>query len=188
MDDSDLSTETEWIRRCQGGDKEAFGLLVTRYMKQGYYAALSFLGSHEDALDASQEAFAKAFNAIGTFQPGKRFYTWYYRILKNHCLNTLRSKKRVPVSVSTLLEEGREVMADEPQSDSVIEREELRRAVWDALWKLDPEDRELLVARDMLRTSYAMLAELLDCPVGTVMSRLYYARRKLRAHLGKEWQ
>ncbi len=186
MDESDLSTETEWIRRCQSGDKEAFGLLVKRYMRQGYYAALSILGGHDDALDASQEAFAKAFRAIHTFDSGKRFYTWYYRILKNHCLNTLRSKKRAPVAVSTLLEEAHSVLADEPSRDEMMEREQMRRAVWDALWKLDPEDRELLVARDMLGTSYAMLAELLECPVGTVMSRLYYARRKLRAQLGKE--
>lgn len=186
MDNNDLNAETEWIQRCQRGEKEAFGLLVNKYMKQAYYAALGFLGSHDDALDASQEAFARAFKAIHSFEHGKRFYTWYYRILKNHCLNILRSKRRAPVSLTALLEEDSDVIADEDQSDTLMERAEMKRAVWEALWKLDPEDRELIVARDMLDTSYATLAELLECPIGTVMSRLYYARRRLRALLGKE--
>jgi RNA polymerase sigma-70 factor (ECF subfamily) len=69
-----------------------------------------------------------------------------------------------------------------------MEQEERKRAVWDALWKLDAEDRELLVARDILETPYATLAELLDVPIGTVMSRLYHARRRLREQLGEEWR
>jgi len=157
--------------------KKAFGYLVKRYMKQAYYAAWSILGSHEEALDASQEAFVKAYRAIDSFETEKRFDTWYYRILKNQCLNMIRRRGKNTVALSELIETD-----SEPPEDSGadrMERERLRRAVWSGLWKLDPEDRELIVARDMLNTPYAMLAELMDCPLGTVMSRLYYARRKL---------
>lgn len=177
--------EHEWIERCQRGDKEAFGLLVKRYMKQAYYAALSFVGSHEDALDVSQEAFARAYRAIDRFEPGKRFYTWYYRILRNLCLNSMRDRKNKPVPLSLLAtdEGGRHIPeppSPDPLPDAQLEREELSRKLWEALWDLDAEDRALIVSRDMLHTSYETLAELLECPLGTVMSRLYYARRRLR--------
>ncbi|MBX2992334.1 MAG: sigma-70 family RNA polymerase sigma factor [Bacteroidetes bacterium] len=175
--------ETEWIRRCRAGDKEAFGYLVKKYMKQAYYAALGFVGSHEDALDASQEAFVKAFRAIDTFESGKRFYTWYYQILRNHCLNMLRSRKGAAVSMSLIAGELDEVQSDEPHAETQMQLKETRKSVWEALWRLAPDDRSLIVARDMLDTPYATLAELLECPVGTVMSRLYYARKRLRSQL-----
>lgn len=184
MTPEDLSTEAEWIRRCQRGEKEAFGYLVKRYMKQAYYVALSILGSHEEALDASQEAFVKAYRAIGSFDTEKKFYTWYYRILKNHCLNMIRKKGIDTVALSKVVAAGIESAGE--SDDDRMEREQLRRAVWDALWKLDPEDRELIVARDMFGTPYTTLAELMECPLGTVMSRLYYARRKLRERISQE--
>ena len=187
MTDHDLSTEANWIRRCKSGDREAFSLLVKRYMKPAYYAALTFLGSHSDALDASQEAFVRAFRAMPTFDEGKRFYTWYYRILKNYCLNLLRAR-RAPIVPMSAMEPNLDPASAEPHADTVMEQEERKRAVWDALWKLDAEDRELLVARDILETPYATLAELLDVPIGTVMSRLYHARRRLREQLGEEWR
>jgi len=178
-------SEQEWITRCQRGDKEAFGFLVGRYMKQAYYVALGFVGSHDDALDLSQEAFARAFKAIGRFEPGRRFYTWYYQILKNLCLNFVRARKKRPIVSCALAEdvdgrEPREPVSTDPLPDAQCEAAELRQNLWQALWDLDPEDRALIVARDMLDTSYRMLAELMECPQGTVMSRLYYARRRLR--------
>lgn len=186
MKENDRATEADWIHRSKRGDKHAFGLLVNKYMRQGYYAALAFLGSHSEALDASQEAFVKAYRAMKTFQEGRRFYTWYYRILKNHCLNVLRDRTAHVVPLSIV--EEIDPVSTEQSADAAMEGEERRRAVWAALWKLDPEDRELLVARDLLDTPYATLAELLDVPLGTVMSRLYHARRKLRLQLGEEWR
>jgi RNA polymerase sigma-70 factor (ECF subfamily) len=183
MDTRDRSSEREWICRSQRGDKEAFGHVVKKYMRQAYYAALGILGSHEDALDASQEAFVRAFLSIERFDANKQFYTWYYRILRNHCLNVVRNKRIRAVSFSQIFDESFEAVSSDPSSEEVIQRRELKRAVWEGLWKLKVDDREILVARDILGTPYETLAELLECPVGTVMSRLYHARRRLRAEL-----
>ncbi|MGH2568028.1 MAG: RNA polymerase sigma factor [Bacteroidota bacterium] len=186
MNDTDAELEAAWIRRCQDGDKEAFGKLVHKYMKQAYYVALGFVGSHEDALDLSQEAFVRAYKNLSRFQQGQRFFTWYYQILKNLSLNFLRDCTVKATPFSMMDGETVEAVADGAVSpDSIVEATDLRRAVWDALWQMDHEDRALLVARDMLDTPYEKLAELLDCPLGTVMSRLYYARKRLREKLNE---
>jgi RNA polymerase sigma-70 factor (ECF subfamily) len=183
MDDPDQSPEAEWVRLTQAGDKEAFGKLVKAHMRQAYYVALGFLGNHDDALDASQEAFVRAYDAMSHFDPSKRFFTWYYAILRNHCLNMLRRKSIQPIPFSGIDREtpGR-LASGEPAGDQ-LERSESHAVIWKAIWSLDPDDRQLIVARDILGTPYAMLAELLDVPVGTVMSRLYHARRRLRTAL-----
>jgi len=183
MDTQERDSETEWIRRSQRGDKEAFGFLVKKYMRQAYCAAVGFLGAHDEALDASQEAFVRAFLSIGRFDATKKFYTWYYRILRNHCLNVVRNKRIRTISFSQIFDESFEVISSDPSSEEILERRELRKAVWEGLWKLEVDDREILVARDILGTPYATLAELLECPIGTVMSRLYHARRRLRENL-----
>jgi RNA polymerase sigma-70 factor (ECF subfamily) len=144
---------------------------------------LGFLGSHDDALDASQEAFVRAFLSIKRFDATKRFYTWYYRILRNHCLNVVRNKRIRTISFSQIFDESFEAISNDPSSEEILQRRELRKAVWEGLWKLNVDDREILVARDILGTPYATLAELLECPMGTVMSRLYNARRRLRTKL-----
>lgn len=182
MDAAELETEADWVRRSQRGERNAFGLLVTKYMKQAYYVALSYLGSHEEALDASQDAFVKAYRAIAGFDTRRRFFTWYFQILKNHCLNLLRNRRNDTAPLS-MYEEVLDKASDEPGADELLEQAERRTAVWAALWELKPEDRQIIVARDMLDTPYAMLAELMECPEGTVMSRLFHARRRLRTIL-----
>ena len=181
MDDRSETQDGEWVRLAREGDKEAFGKLVRIHMRPAYYAALGFLGNHDDALDASQEAFVRAYLAFARFDPGRPFFAWYYRILRNHCLNVLRKKKHSARSIAEAFagsaEPGAEVTAEE------LERADLRRAVWEAIWRLGVDDRELIVARDILGTPYATLAELMEIPAGTVMSRLYYARRRLREEL-----
>lgn len=186
MDDQAETQERDWIRQAREGDKQAFGRLVRAYMRQAYFAALGFLGSHEDALDASQEAFVRAYLAINRFQPDRPFYPWYYRILRNHCLNMQRKRSLTPRSFSEVFAGG--VEPADPPSTEELERAELRKEVWAALWRLETGDRELIVARDILGTPYATLAEILEIPPGTVMSRLYYARRRLRDQLKESWE
>ena len=91
-DEPSATEEQAVLERCRGGDVQAFGWLVRRYMKRAYFTALGLVGNHEDALDLSQEAFVRAYRAFGRFEVRQRFYTWYYKILRNLCLNHLRDR------------------------------------------------------------------------------------------------
>ena len=183
MDDWDHNPEADWIRLARAGDKEAFGKLVRATMRQAYYVALGFLGNHDDALDASQEAYAKAYSAMKDFEETRPFFTWYYAILRNHCLNMIRRKSSQAIPFSELDHTVPERIGSEAGADDALGKSETHAVVWRAIWSLDADDRQLIVARDILGTSYAVLAQLLDIPIGTVMSRLYYARRRLRSAL-----
>lgn len=173
------------FERCQAGDPQAFGLVVTKYMKQAYYTALGLVGNHEDALDLSQEAFARAFKARARFDPNQRFFTWYYKILRNLCLNHLRDRARAGRTASIAGEEGSEgrmlELADE-HADPAQQTEltDLNQQLWRAMNALEPEEREVLVLREVENCAYQEIAERLNIPVGTVMSRLFYARRRLK--------
>ncbi|NIA31179.1 MAG: sigma-70 family RNA polymerase sigma factor [Actinobacteria bacterium] len=179
----DFKEEKETIIKCQNGDKQAFGILVKKYMQRSYYIALGFIGSHENALDLSQEAFVKAFRAIKRFDVDKRFFTWYYQILRNLCFNFLRDRAKHARPFSEFDDhEINRIREDSAASDDV-EREELVSAVRQALSELKPKDQEIIVLKDFQDLSYKEIAEVLDCPIGTVMSRLYYARATLKTKL-----
>lgn len=176
--------ERELILRCKRGDKQAFGELVQKYMKRAYFTALGFVGTHEGALDLSQEAFVRAYKAMGQFDVDKKFFTWFYRILKNLCLNFMRDKSRQARAFSEIGEMSVQGLPDGSQDTAALaERNETRELVWKALNALKPAEREIILLRDFQDMSYKQIAELLDCPVGTVMSRLYNARKALREKL-----
>jgi RNA polymerase sigma-70 factor, ECF subfamily len=171
--------DDELILRAQRGEKEAYGLLVRTYMQPAYYSALALVGSHDEAMDLSQQAFIRAWSAIRKFEVGRRFFTWYYRILRNLCLNRLRDRaaQAAPMArfdhIIDIADEDQDPARD---TDRVLLRERVRSA----LGRLRPEEREIIVLRDFDEHSYAEIAELLECPLGTVMSRLYYARKHLK--------
>ena len=181
-DNSDKSI----ITRCQRGDKQAYGILVEKYMKRAYFTALGLVGSHDSALDLSQEAFICAYRAIGKFDTGMRFFTWYYRILKNLCLNYLRDKARHARSFSEIGEQVFTTMADPSSKTSAqVEKNEIKELVWQGLNALKENEREIILLKDFQELSYKEIADVLDCPIGTVMSRLYMARQALKARLEK---
>lgn len=171
--------DDELILRIQGGEKEAYGELVRLYMQPAYYSALALVGSHDEAMDCSQAAFIRAYGAIRRFERGRSFFTWYYRILRNLCLNRLRDRaaQAIPFSQALFVQEV-ESADDDPSAatDRAMLREHVRRA----MDQLRPEEREIIALRDFDGYSYAEIAELLECPQGTVMSRLYYARKHLK--------
>lgn len=173
--------DQQLISLSQKGDKEAFGILVERYMRRAYYVALGFVGSHEDALDLSQEAFVRSYRAIKRFTLGKRFFTWYYQILRNLCFNFLRRRKRGTYNFSEMPENEVLQIRDESEDtpDKIVEKKELINKLWEAIQSLSESDREIIVLRDIEGLSYLEIADALECPAGTVMSRLYYARKKL---------
>ena len=174
--------DDDLILRAQRGEKEAYGLLVRAYMQPAYYSALALVGSHDEAMDLSQQAFIRAWMAIRKFEVGRRFFTWYYRILRNLCLNRLRDRAAQAAPMAHF-DHVLDVADDEQDPALEADRALLRDRVRMALGELRPEEREIIVLRDFDEHSYAEIADLLECPLGTVMSRLYYARKHLKEML-----
>ncbi len=174
------------ILLSQEGNKQAFGVLVKRYMQRAYYVALGLVGSHDDALDLSQDAFVRAYRAIKRFEPGKQFFTWFYQILRNLCFNHLRDRKKHVYRFSDIPEnEVLQFQADESvQPDRILEKKEMAAELWRAIESLKEQEKETILLREFQGYSYQEIADLLDIPIGTVMSRLYHARK----HLVKDLQ
>jgi RNA polymerase sigma-70 factor (ECF subfamily) len=173
------------MRRCRRGSAEAFEALVNRYMKDAYCIALGLVGNREDAMDLSQEAFVRAYRNIKHVKPGRRFFPWFYQILKNLCVSHLR-KRRYRQTASLNGEDCPEVAAaaDCFSPEAVAGRNEMKDKVWRAIAKLDDKHREVIILRHFQSMSYDQIAEALFCNKGTVTSRLYYARKKLEELLG----
>jgi RNA polymerase sigma-70 factor (ECF subfamily) len=169
------------VRRAQAGDAEAFGRLVERYMRRAYYVAFSLVGTREDALDLSQEAFARAFRARRTLDPERPFYAWLYRILRRLCFNFLRDRRSrtrtLQMAGSWLADEAATRVVSDPARE--FEREEARRRVAAAIERLPAREREVLALKEFEGLSYKDIAALVGIPIGTVMSRLYSARQRL---------
>ena len=175
------------MRRCRRGSREAFEVLVNRYMKDAYFIALGLVGNREDAMDLSQEAFIRAYRNIKHVKPGRRFFPWFYQILKNLCVSHLR-KRRYRRASSLDAADCPEVAAtaDCFCPDVVAGRNETKDKVWQAIGKLDDKHREVIILRHFQNMSYEQIAKALFCNQGTVTSRLYYARKRLKELLGTE--
>lgn len=176
------ASERDLILRAQAGETEAFGELVRRYMRRAYYGALGLVGNHEDALDLSQEAFARAYRARARIDPELPFYTWLYQILRRLCFNFVRDRRsrrdKLHQASSWLADEaGTRVGETDPQR--AVETTELRERVRAAIEQLPDREREVLVLKEFEGLRYREIAELLGIPDGTVMSRLYTARKRL---------
>lgn len=178
--------ESVLIQRCLKGSKDAYGLIVNKYMKDAYFIALGLVGNQEDALDLSQEAFIKAYTNIGSLNAQWGFFPWFYQILRNLCFSHLRRRKnRQSYSLDVLVERP----DSSRESDcpcTAMEKRELTETLWQAINKLDDKHREVIVLRHFKNFSYEQMAKILFCSVGTVTSRLYYARMKLKEILERQ--
>lgn len=160
------------IRRCQAGEPDALRLLVERYESQAVGHALMMVRNREDALDAVQESFIDAYRGLDRFDADRPFYPWFYVILRNRCYKLTASiKKHEPWS---LAENDVAVLEDYDSESNRVE---------EALFELSPEDREIVTLKHIEGLTYDELSERLEIPVGTVMSRLYRARCRLREKL-----
>ena len=173
--------ERELIERWKNGDKKAFGALVRRYMTDAYLIALGFARNSEDARDLSQDAFIKAYQARDQFDSTRPFYPWFYRILRNRCLNFIQRESRKSEPLYYDNKPDRERFASGTLTPlEHLERDERSRLLHAAIEKLSFEHREVIVLKNFKGYSYDSIAEALGIPIGTVMSRLYYARKMLR--------
>lgn len=182
LDTAKDSDEAALVARAKTGDAAAFAALVERHMRRAYATALGLVGSHEDALDLSQEAFARAFRARATLDPGRPFYAWLYAVLRRLCFNHLRDRgtrrRRIDEERDWLVADAA-AQAEEESPERRAAAAELRGRVAAAIEALPDTEREAIVLKEFEGLKYREIAELLDVPVGTVMSRLFSARRRL---------
>jgi RNA polymerase sigma-70 factor (ECF subfamily) len=177
--------ESELIERCRSGDRAAFGDLVLEHQDRVYNLAYRLTNDPQEAEDITQEAFLKAFRSIARFEGSSRFYTWIYRITVNAVVSRRRYHAVRPQTVPLGRpdgEERQELPPDKSQPDPSDEanRADVRRLVEEAIQRLDEEHRVLIVLRDIEGRDYGEIAEILDCPRGTVKSRLHRARIMLK--------
>jgi RNA polymerase sigma-70 factor (ECF subfamily) len=174
------------VSRSKAGDIAAFEELIGAYQKKIFNLAYRIIGNYDDAADLAQEALIRIFRSIGGFKEQSSFSTWIYRITTNVCLDEIRkrkSKKEYSLDEEVQVDDGqlkRQVMSEDPGPDEVFEREELRSMVKDAIDKLPEEQRIVITLRDIQGLSYDEIAEVLDCPGGTVKSRISRARQALK--------
>nr|WP_290667666.1 sigma-70 family RNA polymerase sigma factor [Ardenticatena sp.] len=174
------------VEAAQAGDLEAFNQLVGRYQRLAYNVAYRIMGDADAAADATQEAFLAAFRKLDTYKPGTSFKAWLLRIVTNKCYDALRAQKRRPMaSLDALLLDPdkpnrpfEQVAPERP--DEAVEQAELHALLQALLLKLPPDQRAVLVLADVQGYKYHEIAEILDIEVGTVKSRLFRARRKMR--------
>jgi RNA polymerase sigma-70 factor (ECF subfamily) len=175
-------TDRQLIAECLGGQRDAFGILVSRYQARLYNAAIRLVDNAEDAADVVQDAFLNAYQSLHSFKGDAEFFTWLYRIAFNTAIS-LKRKRRAAVSLDAVGPEGG-IDPDDP-SDYVkpglaLERTEEERQLQEAMVRLSHEHREVLVLKDIEGMQYDEIAEILKVPIGTIRSRLHRARLELR--------
>jgi RNA polymerase sigma-70 factor (ECF subfamily) len=177
------------IAECLQGQSTAFGELVRRYQDRLYSTVYRLVDNAEDAQDVVQETFLNAYQALDTFKGDAQFFTWLYRIAVNAAIS-LKRKQRVVLRLNPGREDnaGPEPVdtSDLSRPDHALETAEQGRRVQEALSRLSPEHRAVLVLKDMEGQKYEAMAEILGVPIGTIRSRLHRARLELRELLRHE--
>jgi RNA polymerase sigma-70 factor (ECF subfamily) len=181
--------EMELVKRAQQGDLPAYDELVRRYQERVYATVYHMTSNHEDANDLAQEAFIKAFQALKTFKGGSSFYTWVYRIAVNKTINFLKQRKnKTQMSLDDLdfnAEHNPDLVAlisdKTPRRD--ISLAELQEKLNEAMQKLSEPHRLVVTLHDVQGMSHEEIAKIMECNIGTVRSRLFYARQQMQGYL-----
>jgi RNA polymerase sigma-70 factor (ECF subfamily) len=170
------------------GSKDDFETFVKQHMKAAYLTALGLVGNREDALELSQEAFFRAYKHYDQLSSQGKFFAWFYQILRNLCFSHLRKRRvRKTNSLDNVEEGGPEPeIGDHFDPEMIAERNESKDRIWRAIGQLDEKHREVIILRHFRNLSYDDMAKLLFCNRGTVTSRLFYARQRLKETLEQE--
>ena len=181
--DKSALMEADLVRMAREGDLAAFEELVARHRDKVYARAYSMMRHEEEALDLSQDAWVKGWQRLAQFQGDSSFITWMTRIVINLCLDQLRKHKRQRAeSIEAMEEEGgveRQMPVVTTNPTAGLERVELRERIDRALAQLSHEHRTVLVLHEFEELEYKEIAKRMKCSIGTVMSRLFYARRRM---------
>ena len=180
--------DLDLVRRVQRGDKTAFDLLVRKYQHRIGAVIGRFVPDHAEAQDIAQESFIRAYRALANFRGDSQFYTWLYRIAVNTAKNHLVAMKRRPPTSDVEAEDaehyaGAGRMHDNDTPEHELLREEIAREVSATVAALPEELRQAITLREMDGLSYEEIAETMDCPIGTVRSRIFRAREAIDARL-----
>jgi len=181
-------SELELVKRCQAGQTDAFDELVTRYRTRVFAMIYNMVHNEQDAWDLAQESFVKAWKSIKRFRRHSSFYTWIYRIVMNVTIDWLRKKQVKGAGAefddSVQLKEVDPASRTLPKADPLpherMQRGEIREKIDNAIKQLSPEHRAVILMKEIEGMQYHEIAETLGCSIGTVMSRLFYARKRLQ--------
>ncbi len=186
-----LISDEELLVQSKSDDVQAFTLLVERYQRMLYTIAYRFLGNTEDASDAAQEALVRAFKNLHSFRGHCSFKTWLQHIIANVCRDVLRRRSRRPIISLDSLQEGDGRVWELPDSnidtpEEIVLSEEKKDYIQQLIQSLKPECRMVVIMRDLQGFTYEEIASRLNCPVGTIKSRLSRSRKALRERIEKE--
>jgi len=170
-----MKTESELIKLAKRGDEESFEALILSCKSKAYNLAFRYMGNEDDALDALQESFIKIFRHLSKFNEESRFDTWVYRIVVNCCNDMLKKNKRDYHDEITM-----DIVDASPGPAAQLEKKEESAYIIECLNRLGDEHKEILILRDVQEFAYDEIAEILDCSIGTVKSRISRARQKLK--------
>ncbi|PCJ37193.1 MAG: RNA polymerase sigma factor RpoE [Cellvibrionales bacterium] len=181
---TDTDTDKQLVARVQKGDKRAFDLLVIKYQHKVAAIVSRYIYDREEVKDIVQEAFIKAYRAIGSFRGDSQFYTWLYRIAVNTAKNFLVSRSRRPPASDIEVEDaeyftGADNLRDMASPENLAFRDELQQVVDNAIQSLPEDLRTAVSLRELDGLSYEDIANVMSCPVGTVRSRIFRAREAI---------
>ena len=181
-------TDEKLVARVQQGDKKAFDLLVLKYQHKIVAIISRFVRDSAEVHDVAQEAFIKAYRALGNFRGDSAFYTWIYRIAVNTAKNHLVSRGRRPPATDVDVDDaeflnGADGLRDITSPEHELMKDQLEAVVYKAIQSLPEDLRTALTLREMEGMSYEEIAEVMDCPVGTVRSRIFRAREAVDRHI-----
>lgn len=181
-------TDLALVAQVQQGDKRAFDVLVARYQHRIIKLVSRFVRDRDEAMDVAQDAFIKAYRAMPGFRGDSAFYTWLYRIAINTAKNHLASLARRPREAEVTDADGEEIGVEELQRDDetpekTLQVEQMKQIIFETIEGLAPDLRTAILLREMDGLSYEEIAQAMDCPVGTVRSRIFRAREVIDGKL-----
>jgi RNA polymerase sigma-70 factor (ECF subfamily) len=192
VDEVDRDAETELLTAVKAGDATAYRGIVEKYQNRVYALVYGMVRNREDARDLTQDAFVKAYNSLDSFRLESSFYTWLYRIAMNLAIDFIRKRQRHGTTSYdeqiASREDGGGIAeihhAEDPRK--TLERKRLYERIMDSLDKLPADQKQVILLRELEGLSYKEISDIMDIPEGTVMSRLFYARKKLQKLLAED--